>query len=237
MPFDSGLALGVVIGTRARRSAVGQALAGRTRVNTFFAPPEDNPTTEGFRELLERAQVGIRPLQVGSRGTIQALRALRDGELLTMQPDVYDNFAGSAVVVPFRNGLTYAMIGTASLALRSHATLLPCHTVIEAGGRITIEVRPPLVPVCSDDAELDAYRLTGLIYAELERLIRSRPEQWVYWQILPDRMVPNVQLQQIARGDANAWRNSYSSYRSLAQEIVSELSDLRFTLPTLVPPI
>ena len=43
-----------------------------------------------------------------------------------------------------------------------------------------------------------------------------------------------MQLHQIALEEASAWRNYCSCYRSLSQEIVSELSDLWFTLPTLV---
>lgn len=208
--------------------ALSAVLRERCRVNTFFAPPDENPATAGFRETFERSRLNIRPLPVGPRGTIQALRALRDGELLTMQPDVFDNRTGSAAVVPFLNGLTFAMTGTAYLAIRSGATLLPVHTTLEPGGRLVVNIGKPISYVQTGDSEEHLIRLTELLFAELERAVRARPEQWVYWQTLSERMVPGVTIAPAARHTIAAWKQAYEQYRTIAASIIPCLAEPRF---------
>ena len=208
--------------------AAARALHGRSTVNTFFAPPEENPSTAGFAEVFAAAPYGIQSIQVSPRAPIAALRALRAGQVLTMQPDVYDNRNGSAVVIPFLDGLTYAMTGTAYLALRASATLIPVFAVVDERGGVTVTFDDPLAFTRQGDNDVDGYRLTCAMYECIERKIRERPDQWVYWQVLAERMIPITALHKDRRTDPGAWQEAYENARQWASQAVPELRELPF---------
>ena len=203
--------------------ATAKLLQGRTRLNTFFASPKDNPSTAGYAELLGRSGFGVNCILVNARATVLALRALKAGEALTMQPDVYDNRYASAVLVPFLNSLAYVMTGTAYLALRSGARVVPAFTRVERDGRVVFTYDPPLEFTPTGDEAKDLYRLTCAIHRAIEAQVRAAPEQWVYWQILDDLTVPGVVLPANRTGDDDAWRGAYLSAAGWASRVVPTL--------------
>ena len=204
---------------------IARRLRGQPRLNTFFAPPDENPMTAGYAELFAKVGYGINCIPAGSRAPVAALRALRTGEILTMQPDVYDNRRGSAVLVPFLGGLTYMMTGTAFLALRSGAALLPTYCAVKSDGTLQLRIDPPLTIPLAGDADRDAYRVTAAICASLEREIRSQPEQWVYWPTLAERMVPGISFPRDGACDASVWRGALESLLPWAARNVPAVVD------------
>jgi lauroyl/myristoyl acyltransferase len=180
-------------------------LDGHKRVNTFYADPEANPNNAGYRELIEKLGTDVNVLYDDSRAVRGALSALRRGEVLTMQPDVYDNRTGSAMLVPFLGGLTPAMGGTAFFALRSGAMVLPVHCFQTGGLRCTLRFDAPLEPVRTASFDDDVYRLTADIHANMDAHIRRAPEHWNYWDSLGERLVHGVRLPAASRADA--WRD------------------------------
>lgn len=178
------------------------ALRGRTQVHTFFEPPESNLSTIGYREVLERLDVGC--IHADGRAAVRALRVLKQGDLLCMQPDVFDNRAGTATLVPSLGGLAYAMTGTAFMALKTDALLVPVYAYQHESAPVRFRFcyREPLPLHHSGDAKRDAYRLTAAIQDEMDGQFQRAPEHWLYWQALGSRMLPGVLP---SRDDDDAW--------------------------------
>ena len=228
LPVAGALELARALGERTRLNT----LFGRTRLSTFLAAPEDNPSTAGYPELLERSGLGINTMLVNSRATLLALRALKAGEALTMQPDVYDNRNASAILVPFLNGLTYAMTGTAFLTLRSQATLIPAFARVLPGGRVVVTYEPPIQYEATGDDTRDLYDLTAAIHRSIEVRVGEAPDQWIYWQTLQNRMAPGVILPG-DRGDDAAWAQAFAATTEWAARVAPPLASTIRELPGL----
>jgi hypothetical protein len=222
---------------------MGELLAGRNSLHTFFAAPEDNPSTAGYQEVFARSALGIDCILVSARASLTALRVLKRGEALAMQPDVFDNRQGQAAAVPFLRGLTYAMTGTAFLALRTGATLVPVRADVTDRGRVIVAFDEPLRYEPLGDAERDAWHLTALVHRAIERHIEDAPDQWIYWQVLGERMVPGAAIPPAALRDDAAWAAAFratAAWASSARPAIAPLLAGATGLPPAVvasPPI
>ncbi len=193
---------------------IGLGLEGRKRLNTFYARAEDNPANAGYRELMEKVVPGVNALPGDGRGVKAGLQAMRRGEALTMQPDVFDNRDGTALLVPFLGRLTFAMGGTAFFALRGVAMLVPlfCHDT--GRGRFECRFDAPLEHPATGSADDDTYLLTARIFAAIEAQIRALPEHWAYWESLPGRLLGGVSLP--AAPDPALWRTAFGALSARA---------------------
>lgn len=203
---------------------IAYALAGRKRYNTFFASPDDNPTTAGFREFFDRLGTGVACIMAGERAAVTALKALRRGEALSMQPDVFDNRHASAAVVPFLGGLAFAMTGTAHLAIRAGARVVPLYAwrdTASRDARFVVRVHEPLAFEPSGEMDADAYRLTALIHRHMESQILAAPEHWLYWGAFASRTVPGIRMS--ANPASDEWREASARALDLADRVVPAL--------------
>lgn len=92
--------------------AIARALHGRTRVTTFYAAADDNLSTQGYADFFARAPYGVKSIQASPRTPVTALRALREGEVLTMQPDVCGHWSvRSRITLRFEEPLMNAPTG------------------------------------------------------------------------------------------------------------------------------
>jgi lauroyl/myristoyl acyltransferase len=187
-----------------------RAMHAHKRVNTFYASPEENPSTVGYREIIDKAGAGVNVLHDDGRGVRGALSGLRRGEVLTMMPDVYDNRHNGAMLVPFLGGFTPAMGGTAFFALRSNALLVPAYAYQTGRFRYTLRFDSPIEFVRTNDFEADVYRVTAAIHADMEAQIRRAPEHWAYWSHIEDRLVRRLPLP--VTDSAEAWRPLLASF-------------------------
>jgi Kdo2-lipid IVA lauroyltransferase/acyltransferase len=118
-------------------------------------------------EVVYRGE-GIRPI----------LRHLLAGRILYLLADEDHGARGRCYDVPFFGRPSAIATGTGRLVAIHDPVVLPCATHLdEATGRYSVVLEPPL-PVFSDDAEANC----RLIRAELERLIRSDPGDFLWGQ-------------------------------------------------------
>ncbi|GIW40168.1 MAG: lipid A biosynthesis acyltransferase [Candidatus Binatia bacterium] len=127
-----------------------------------------------------RARHGVRTVHRSDRSAArEILRTLRARGILAMVVD-QDTHAPS-LTVPFFGLPARSPVAPAVLALRTGAPLVPVFIERIAGGRHRIFVHPPLPTPEGGDRIVRVRALLEDINRALERQIRRRPEQWVWW--------------------------------------------------------
>jgi KDO2-lipid IV(A) lauroyltransferase len=172
---------------------IAQRVSRERSVSMFFNPPEKNAYAPRMKRLIENLDVNAQPLYNDRSGLLKAFRALHKGGFVGIMPDVYDYEAGT-IFVPFFGRLAFAMTGTAFLALKYDATVLPmyCHRI--ARGRFELVIDPPITLHRSGQMEEDIYWTTAAVFRNVEAHLRERPEQWMYWDTFLRRVYPRVEL-------------------------------------------
>jgi lauroyl/myristoyl acyltransferase len=199
------------------------AMEGRKRVNTFYAPPDENPSTAGYREMLEKMSPTVNTLLGDGRAVRAGLQALRRGEVLTMQPDVYDNHSGSALLVPFMGRFTFAMGGTAYFAVKSGARVVPTWCFETDRREWVIRYDAPLAPPSTGDSDADIYELTAAIFGCMEAQIGSAPEHWVYWYAFASRLLFDVRVPDVAASEG--WQRTFLDLCGRYETAIPGVSD------------
>lgn len=191
------------------------------RFNLFFDDPAKNATTGDYEPIYRRYDGNAAVLFNNRRSVVAALKALQQGQVLTMMPDVYE-VGGNHVAVPFLGGLSHAMTGTAFFALKAQALLVPvyCHPV--GGLDCELDVQAPIPLSTASDFNQALYETTAAIFANMEAQLLRRPEHWVYWNELHRRFPCATRLPAHADGD---W----------AGQLVALLAELRAQSPALAP--
>ncbi|HYN34951.1 MAG TPA: phosphatidylinositol mannoside acyltransferase [Ilumatobacteraceae bacterium] len=140
-------------------------------------PPE---LFEWFVEL--RSALGMNVVALGPEAGATVMRALRDNHVVCLLAD--RDLQGGGPEVEFFGERTTMPAGPATLSMRTGAPILP--TAVYFTGRVDGHhawVRPPL-PIERVEKRLrdDVQRVTQLLAAELEILIRRAPTQWHMFQ-------------------------------------------------------
>jgi KDO2-lipid IV(A) lauroyltransferase len=140
---------------------------------TFAYPPMNN-LVQG-----SRARLGMRVLGTERVG-VEALRALRRGEMLAMLIDAPEPDAGT-VSVDFCGAPAVVASAPARVALHTGAWVVPA--VVVRGPDDDLDIRPFIDASLRDyapsgDEDRDVRDLTQLIMRSLEPHVRERPDQW-----------------------------------------------------------
>jgi lauroyl/myristoyl acyltransferase len=191
---------------------------GKKNVHFFFNPPEKNAYSPRIQRLFQVLDHGVEAIMNDRAGVVKASRALDRGELVGIMPDVAE-FDPRALFVPFFRRLAVAMGGTAHLALRSNATVLPMYAWRVAAGRFVMEVCPPLPLVRHESMEESVYATTAAIFRNMEEMITARPEHWMYWDTFATRVFNGVTLPTSAAG----WREQLTALQKIFAAGDSEL--------------
>ena len=117
---------------------------------------------------------------------------LRSGEWIVSLPDIVTNPA-SAVYVPFFGRLVQAMTGTAFLAVKSGARVLPMYCRRTEGERFLLRFDPEVPIPDTSRFEEDVYEGTARIYRSMEMQFRRFPEHWWQWNRLTQRLARGVE--------------------------------------------
>ena len=126
-------------------------------------------------EYCARAGVSIIPARPRRESVVQIIKALRRNEIVLMIPDEFNtagvevNFLGRQAPVPK---------GPITIAQRTGAAVLPLFMVRDARDRLTLHVEPEVRFVQSDDREADLRTNARLFVMEIEKMVRSHPDQW-----------------------------------------------------------
>lgn len=153
----------------------------------YLARPLDNPLLEDFTARL-RSRFGNRPLNK-SGSAMTAVRLLREGEILGVLADI-NAHPKEGVFVDFFGIPACTSAGPAIMALRSRAIILPAFCVYDnSAGRYRLVCGNLIEYAPTGDRVQDLHELTRLYTAEIEKIIRAFPEQWLWihkrWKTRP----------------------------------------------------
>ncbi len=149
------------------------------------------PRNKNLREFLVRIRlkVGQRTIhtQPRQKAARELLQVLRQNGLAVVIADEYRS--GKGIYVPFFGRTVLARRGPATLALRTHAALIPVHLIREPSGRLRLILEPEIKPTRSGNIRADTAECTLRMTQWVERVVRSYPDQWnwmtVHWQDAP----------------------------------------------------
>ena len=157
------------------------------KVNAFYDPPEKNPTTAIYKDVLSSLGDGFNPIFNDSRGLVRAIKCLKNKQILTMMPDVFD-LSGQSISIPFFGHFTTAMAGTAFLALKTNALIMQAYCIPDALGGVKCILHKPFQFPKTADFEQDVYNLTSRLFKSIEQQLKVAPEHWIYLRQLDNRL-------------------------------------------------
>jgi KDO2-lipid IV(A) lauroyltransferase len=163
--------------------ALAQSLPEKT-INIFYDDPADNADNAVFFGLLT-SQPNINVLYNNPRGLAKAVRALKQGQILTMFPDVYQDIRQTGFV-PFLDRYLRVMPGTAYLARKNQAMIIPAYSWPSEQFGAHIWLDQPVLPedwACADERQHEFAIMCALFRSVSER-VRQQPEYWHYWERL-----------------------------------------------------
>lgn len=199
-------------------------VVGRHKViNAFYNPPQERRGDEPFETLFKRLGFGFNALFKDGTAVMRALRVLRRGEALTMMPDNFDT-AGQPIYVPFFGRLMPAMGGTALFALKSRSRVVTGFHCPGHGLGGTLKICEPIDWAPGDRLDDDIAGLTGLIFEQIERQIRHRPEHWEYLGNFEEFIGAGMELGGAQRADD--WWTSLEKTRFQVAALWPELGDI-----------
>jgi KDO2-lipid IV(A) lauroyltransferase len=126
-----------------------------------------------------RASVGVTTIDRDSSPR-EMIKSLRRGEILGVLIDQHTDVGG--MYVPFFEKPAFTPTGVAKLACLTGAPIVPMADFLNANGKHTIQVLPPIVPPdVVTDKSATVERLTKECSLAVEQLIRIDPKQWVWF--------------------------------------------------------
>lgn len=154
-------------------SAFWLAVIEQVPVTAVVEPLEPPELFEWFVDY--RRSLGMRVVPLGPQAGAEAMRALRERDVLCLVCD--RDLAGGGVEVEFFGERTTLPAGPATLALRSGSPLLPTAVYFQGPVHLT-DVRPPIPTERRGSLRDDVARITQDLAHALEELISVAPEQW-----------------------------------------------------------
>jgi KDO2-lipid IV(A) lauroyltransferase len=144
---------------------------------TVIARPLDNPELEAaLRAFRERTGNRVCPKNDAAR---EILRTLRAGGMIGILADQHAH-PPDAAAVPFFGRPAATTTAVARFADRCGALVLPTTMVRTAPARYRLEFRAPIDVGALPPEERSPERLTALLTAVTEELVRATPEQWLW---------------------------------------------------------
>ena len=153
----------------------------------FMARKLDNPLIDKmFAE--KRAKFGSRQFDK-SDSAKAVLQALRRGESVGVLPDMNTDLR-EGVFVPFFGVPASTTAGVARLAIHTNALIFPMFAIWDENeSRYVVYNGQPINPSTTGDRERDVVETTAMYTAEIEKIIRRFPDQWLWihrrWKTRP----------------------------------------------------
>lgn len=153
----------------------------------YLARPLDNPLVEELTVAI-RTRLGNRPLNK-TNSALTAIKLLRNGEFVGVLADV-NAHPKEGVFVPFFGIPACTTAGPATMAIRTNSLLYPIFCVFnDSSGRYELVHGSPIEPSMTGDRDLDIAATTAAYTAEIEKVIRKYPDQWLWihkrWKTRP----------------------------------------------------
>lgn len=154
----------------------------------YLARPLDNPLIEEMTVNL-RTRFGNRPInKTSSVSTV--LKILNDGGVLGVLPDV-NTQTKEGVFVPFFGVPACTTSGVAMLAMRTNSMIVPICGIWDEENKCYKLINGKIIePVKTGSRQEMITETTALYTAEIEKFIRTYPEQWLWihkrWKTRPE---------------------------------------------------
>jgi KDO2-lipid IV(A) lauroyltransferase len=154
---------------------------------SYLARPLDNPMI-GDLTVRIRTRFGNTPINK-TNSAMLAIKILREGGILGILSDV-NAHPKEGVFVPFFGVPACTTSGAAMLAIRSNSWIFPTFCVWDKERKRYKFVHGELLePVNTGDRKQDIIATTALYTAEIEKIIRQYPDQWMWihkrWKTRP----------------------------------------------------
>ncbi|MEO5857826.1 MAG: lysophospholipid acyltransferase family protein, partial [Pyrinomonadaceae bacterium] len=154
---------------------------------SYLARPIDNSLIEDLTVAM-RTKFGNTPLNK-TNSARTAIRSLREGQIVGVLADV-NAHPKEGVFVPFFGVEACTTAGPATLAIRTNALLFPIFCVYDhEADKYKIVHGQAVEPASTGDREADIAATTAAYTAEIEKIIREYPDQWLWihkrWKTRP----------------------------------------------------
>ena len=154
---------------------------------SYLARPLDNPLIEDLT-LRIRTRFGNRPINK-TNSAMLAVKILREGGILGILSDV-NAHPKEGVFVPFFGLPACTTSGPALMAIRSGALIYPAFCIWDSEKKKYRFVRGSVVEVSqTGDRKKDVIETIAAYTAEIEKIIRAYPDQWLWihkrWKTRP----------------------------------------------------
>ncbi len=154
---------------------------------SYLARPLDNPLIEDMTLRL-RTRFGNRPINK-SNSAMLAVKIMREGGILGALSDV-NAHPKEGVFVPFFGIPACTISGPAVMAMRSGALIYPAFCVWDKNRKRYRFVKGSVIEAANTgDRKADIVATTAAYTAEIEKLIRMYPDQWLWihkrWKTRP----------------------------------------------------
>lgn len=151
------------------------------------AVSKEQPDHELTKLMLKlRRGVGIEHIPKTKKGTKAIIEALNSKKILGLLSD--QNGGSSGIFIPFFGKLASTVRGPAKLAMKKKLPVLLMVALWE-GYDYVIHIEPPIEIISTGDEEADLYENTRRCQAEIEKMVRKYPEQWLWghrrWKTRP----------------------------------------------------
>lgn len=184
---DSGRGVLVTTGHFGNWELLVLAFAAFYEPMSYLARPIDNPLIEEMT-LAIRTQFGNRPINKSNSAQV-AIGILKDGGFLGALSDV-NAHPKEGVFVPFFGIPACTSVGPALIAIRSGALIFPAFCAWDRStGRFKFVHGRQIEPANTGDRKADIAATTAAYTAEIEKVIRRYPDQWLWihkrWKTRP----------------------------------------------------
>lgn len=154
---------------------------------SYLARPIDNLLIEDLTVAM-RKRFGNTPLNK-TNSARTAIKLLREGGIVGVLADV-NAHPKEGVFVPFFDVAACTTAGPATLAIRTNSILFPIFCVYDhQAGNYKIVHSDAVEPANTGDREADIVATTAAYTAEIEKIIRKYPDQWLWihkrWKTRP----------------------------------------------------
>ncbi len=154
---------------------------------SYLARPLDNPKIDALLNE-RRTRFGNNPINK-TNSAMMAIRILREGGILGILSDV-NAHPKEGVFVPFFGVQACTASGAAMMAIRADSFIFPTFCVWDRDIKRYKFVHGPLLePSKTGDLKRDIIETTAAYTAEIEKIIRSYPDQWMWihkrWKTRP----------------------------------------------------
>ncbi len=154
---------------------------------SYLARPLDNPKIDNMLNGL-RTSFGNNPINK-TRSAMPAIKILREGGILGILSDV-NSHPKEGVYVPFFGVPACTPSGAAMMAIRTNSFIFPTFCVWDKEqGKYKFVHGSRLEPANTGDRKQDMVETTAAYTAEIEKIIRQYPDQWMWihkrWKTRP----------------------------------------------------